>query len=317
MWAAQIVEPGSVTMERVRLPSPGRHDVRLRIEGSGVCASNLGPWRGLPWLRYPMEPGGGGHEAWGIIDEVGDGVDRALLGKRVTALCHHAYAEYDVAQADTVVPLPAALDGAPFPGEAFGCAMNIFRRSGIDAGDTVAIVGVGFLGAILVRLSKRAGAKVIALSRRPFALEAARRAGADELVPMDDHARVLDAVTTRTEGRLCDRVIEATGAPWPLDLAAEITRERGTLVIAGYHQDGPRQVNMQLWNWRGLDVVNAHERDPLAYVRGMREATEAVAAGTLDVASYVTHRFPLQQLGRALDATDARPEGFLKAVVVP
>ncbi len=195
--------------------------------------------------------------------------------------------------------------------------MNIFRRSAIASGETVAVVGVGVLGAVLVRLAKRAGAKVIAIARRPFALEAARRGGADALVPMDDHARVLEAVRTRTEGRLCDRVIEATGASWPLDLAAELTRERGTLVIAGYHQDGPRQVNMQLWNWRGLDVINAHERDPLAYVRGMREATAAVAKGVLDAESYVTHRFPLRELGRALDATDARPDGFLKAVVVP
>ena len=38
----------------------------------------------------------------------------------------------------------------------------------------------------------------------------------------------------------------------------ELTRVRGRLVVAGYHQDGPRQVDMQLWNWRGLDVINAH-----------------------------------------------------------
>ena len=56
-------------------------------------------------------------------------------------------------------------------------------------------------------------------------------------------------------------------------------------MIAGYHQDGPRQVNMQLWNWRGLDVINAHERDPAVYVQGIREAVEAVAAGRLDPAA--------------------------------
>ena len=63
-------------------------------------------------------------------------------------------------------------------------------------------------------------------------------------------------------------MIEAVGKQWPLDLAAELTREGGRLVIAGYHQDGPRQVNMQLWNWRGFDVANAHERDPQVAVRG-------------------------------------------------
>jgi threonine dehydrogenase-like Zn-dependent dehydrogenase len=87
------------------------------------------------------------------------------------------------------------------------------------------------------------------------------------------------------------------------------------LIVAGYHQDGLRQVNMQLWNWRGIDVINAHERDPAIYLRGMREAVEAVASGTLDPAPLYTHRFPLDRLGDALDATRDRPDGFLKALV--
>jgi threonine dehydrogenase-like Zn-dependent dehydrogenase len=107
------------------------------------------------------------------------------------------------------------------------------------------------------------------------------------------------------------------GKQWPLDLAAELTRERGRLVVAGYHQDGPRQVNMWLWNWRGLDVINAHERDPKVYLRGIREAVEAVASGRLDPAPLYTHRYPLESLGEALDATRDRPDGFLKALVVP
>ena len=53
----------------------------------------------------------------------------------------------------------------------------------------------------------------------------------------------------------------------------------GRLVVAGYHQDGPRQVNMQDWNWKGIDVVNAHERDPAVHRHGLREAVAAVAGG--------------------------------------
>ncbi|MFC7608265.1 MDR/zinc-dependent alcohol dehydrogenase-like family protein [Teichococcus aestuarii] len=97
--------------------------------------------------------------------------------------------------------------------------------------------------------------------------------------------------------------------------AGELTAERGRLVVAGYHQDGPRQVNMWLWNWRGIDVINAHERDPEIYMAGMREALEAVASGRLDPAPLYTHRFPLDRLAEALDATRDRPDGFLKAVV--
>src|SRR5690606_34552396 len=115
-------------------------------------------------------------------------------------------------------------------------------------------------------LAAGAGARVVALSRRTTGLELAAARGATDLVRMDDHERVLESVADLTDRRLCDRVIECAGKQWPLDLAGSLTRERGTLVIAGYHQDGPRQVDMQLWNWRGLDVVNAHERDPVVYL---------------------------------------------------
>jgi threonine dehydrogenase-like Zn-dependent dehydrogenase len=193
--------------------------------------------------------------------------------------------------------------------------MNIFRRSDITAGQTVAIVGIGFLGAILTRLATDAGARVIAISRRPFSLEVARAMGTAETIPMQDHNAIIGAVKELTGGSFCERVIEAVGKQWPLDLAAELTRERGKLIVAGYHQDGPRQVNMWLWNWRGLDVINAHERDPKVYMQGIREAVDAVASGRLDPRPLYTHRFPLERLGDALNATRDRPDGFLKALV--
>ena len=315
MRAAVIAGPGLIRIENVARPEPGSGQVRIRLEGCGVCASNLTPWAGPEWMRFPTEPGALGHEGWGVVDAIGNGVEGLSLGDPVAALSYKAYAEYDLADADAVVRLPASLAGRPFPGEPLGCAMNIFRRSKIEAGQTVAIVGIGFLGAILTRLAAEAGARVIAISRRPFSLEVARAFGAAEAIPMEDHNGIVGQVKELTCGAFCDRVIEAVGKQWPLDLAAELTRERGRLIVAGYHQDGPRQVNMWLWNWRGLDVVNAHERDPKIYVEGIREAVDAVASGRLDPSPLYTHCFPLDRLGEALDAARDRPDGFLKALV--
>lgn len=298
------------------MPEPGDGEVRVRLEGCGVCASNLEPWAGPEWMRYPTEPGGLGHEGWGIVDAVGPGVENLAEGDRVTTLFQHGYAEYDVGAAAAAVRLPTSLDGRPFPGEPLGCAINILRRSEIKPGQTVAIVGIGFLGALLTRLASAAGARVIAVSRRPFALEIAREAGAEETIVMDGHLEVIRRVRERTDGVFCDRVIEATGKQWPLDLAAELVGERGRLVIAGYHQDGSRQVNMQLWNWRGIDVVNAHERDPAVCAEGMRKAVEMVTAGKLEPDAFYTHTYPLEQLDAALDATRDKPPGFIKALVM-
>jgi threonine dehydrogenase-like Zn-dependent dehydrogenase len=315
MRAAVLAAPGQVQVATVPRPEPGRGQVRVRLEGSGVCASNLTPWAGPEWMNFPTEPGSLGHEGWGVVDALGDDVGGLSVGDRVAALSFKAYAEYDLAEADAIVRLPASLADQPFPGEPLGCAMNIFRRSEIAAGQTVAIVGIGFLGAILTRLATNAGARVIAISRRPFSLDVAREFGAAETIAMNDHNEIIAAVKELTGGVFCDRVIEAVGKQWPLDLAGELTRERGRLIVAGYHQDGPRQVNMWLWNWRGLDVINAHERDPKVYVQGIREAVETVASGRLDPRPLYTNSYPLDRLGEALDATRDRPDGFLKALV--
>jgi len=315
MRAVVLAGAGRIQVKESELPQPGAGQVRVRLEGCGVCASNLTPWAGPEWMQFPTEPGALGHEGWGVVDAVGNGVEGLSVGDRVAALSYKSYAEYDVADADAVVLLPDSLAGQPFPGEPLGCAMNIFRRSRIEPGQTVGIVGIGFLGAILTRLATDAGARVIAISRRPFSLDVARAMGAAETILMDDHNRIIERVKELTGGVFCDRVIEAVGKQWPLDLAAELTRERGRLIVAGYHQDGPRQVNMWLWNWRGLDVINAHERDPKVYIQGIREAVAAVASGRLDPRSLYTHTFPLDRLDEALNATRDRPDGFLKALV--
>jgi threonine dehydrogenase-like Zn-dependent dehydrogenase len=317
MKAAVLTDPRRFRVEEAELLDPGPSEVRVRIEGCGVCASNVTPWEGPDWMRFPSEVGGLGHEGWGVIDAAGSEVQGLAIGDRVATLSQHSYAEFDIADASVVVPLPAELDGRPFPGEPLGCAMNILARSGIEPGQTVAIVGVGFLGAVLTRLAANVGARVIAISRRACARETARRMGAAETIAMDDHWRIIETVRELTSGAFCERVIEAVGKQWPLDLAAELTRERGRLVIAGYHQDGPRQVNMQLWNWRGLDVVNAHERVPAIYADGVRAAVTAVVSGEIDPSPLITHTYPLTRLDEALAATRDRPDGFMKAIVVP
>jgi threonine dehydrogenase-like Zn-dependent dehydrogenase len=246
---------------------------------------------------------------------VGEAVQGLSCGDRVALVSTHAYAEYDIAPADAVVALPPSLDGKPFPGEPLGCAINIFQRSDMQCGQWVAIVGIGFMGALLTALATQAGAQVIAISRRPFALAMARQFGAAATFPLTTHNQVIEQVKALIGETGCDCVIEAVGEQATLNLASELTRVRGRLVIAGYHQDGPRQVNMQLWNWRGLDVINAHERDVEVAVAGIRVAVVLVASGRLDPSPLYTHRFGIEQLPAALAAAHRRPDTFFKALI--
>jgi threonine dehydrogenase-like Zn-dependent dehydrogenase len=265
------------------LPEPGPGEVLVRIEGCGVCASSLPVWEGRPWFSYPLEPGAPGHEGWGVV-EAGDGLEP---GTRVALLSKHAFAEYDVAPVERCVALPRALDGLPVPLEPVACAVNALRRSDVRAGQRVAVVGLGFLGRLVAALAERAGAEVVPVRRGD---------SVDGTFP---------------------RVIECAGTQAALDTASRLVAERGRLVIVGYHQDGPRTVDLQSWNWRGIDVVNAHERDPAVYVEGMRVGAALLAAGELDLAQLLTHRFPLGRLDDAFEAARTRPLGFVKAWVEP
>lgn len=315
MRAAVLKAPRDLHLEEVDPPRPGPGQVVFRVGGSGVCGSNIPPWEGRPWFTYPFEPGAPGHEAWGRVIEVGPDVRGLAAGDIVAALSYRAFAEYDVAEAASVVPLPPALAGAAFPGEAIACAVNVMRRSGIAAGQQVAVVGVGFLGGLLVQLARLSGARVVALARRPFALEIARACGAGATVRIADGADAVAQARGANAGQDFDCVIEAAGAQASLDIAAQLTRERGRLVIAGYHQDGPRQVDLQMWNWRGFDVINAHERQASEYVKGLRAAVTLVATGRLDLSPLITHRFALPDANDAFRLAAERPEGFMKAVV--
>jgi threonine dehydrogenase-like Zn-dependent dehydrogenase len=72
---------------------------------------------------------------------------------------------------------------------------------------------------------------------------------------------------------------------------------------------------MQKWNWKGIDVINAHERDASKYLSGMQLAVEAVAAGKLDADLLYTHILPLEDLSKGFEMTRNRPDGFMKALV--
>lgn len=305
MRSATLVEPRQFRIDSVDLPEPGEGEVRIRVRGCGVCGSDMGPWKGFPGMAYPLQPGAPGHEAFGTVEAVGPGVQGLAAGQAVTALTYQAYAEYDLARADSVISLPGTLADRPVLGEPIACAVNVMRRSGVREGDTVVLLGTGFLGTLLIQLLRRyKPSRVVAVSRRRMDPGFAERLGVEVLTYQDDIPGGADVV------------IEATGKQGPLDLATNLVRVRGRLIVAGYHQDGPRTVNMQLWNWNGIDVINAHERDPAVYRSGMEEGVRLLAAGEIDLEPLITHTFPLADIGQAFRMTEERLEGFLKSVVL-
>ncbi|WP_298093300.1 alcohol dehydrogenase catalytic domain-containing protein, partial [uncultured Sphingomonas sp.] len=95
MQAAILAAPERFEMVEIPRPEPGPGEVRIRLEGCGVCASNVEPWQGQPWSSFPGEAGGMGHEGWGIVDALGSGVSGVAIGTRVAALSYRSFAAYD------------------------------------------------------------------------------------------------------------------------------------------------------------------------------------------------------------------------------
>lgn len=315
MIAAVLDKPQTFTLYQTPIPNIQDNEIKIRVEGCGICASSIPVWEGREWFQYPLEPGSPGHEGWGIVEATGDKINDIQVGDRVAFLSYHAYAEYDVAKEGSFVKLPQQLGNMPFPGEPLGCAMNIFNRSDISRGDTVAIIGIGFLGALLCQLAKQKGAKVIAISRRGYSLDFAKQYGADEIIPLTSTWEVANKIGEITGGAFCNRVIEATGKQEAIDIATEIIGEYGKLIIAGYHQDGLRQVNMQKWNWKAIDVINAHERNASKYLTGMQSAVDAVIGGIVDPHLLYTDILPLDAISKGFELTKKRPDGFMKALI--
>ncbi len=313
MRTAVLEGPKKFVIKEIEIPQPAADEVLIKVAGCGVCLSEMGMWEGT-FGNYPQRIG---HEVSGTIEGLGSQVNGLEIGQRATAyIDKHGYSEYVLAKADCVVTFA---DHVPFDhamGEPIGCVVNGARRAGIKLSDTVVLIGVGFMGLIMQQVIRSLGATtVIAVDTRDEALEQARTLGADYCFNSltDD---VKEEITKLTGGEGADVVIEITGNQKGLDLATELVKVRGKLVIFGFHV-GERNVNMFLWNWRGIDVINAHERAEENYTDGIRVGMKLLEAGQLNMEPLITHRYALDQINEAFEDAKSKPQGFVKAIIKP
>ena len=153
MRALRLHGPRQAALVEVDDPSPGRGEVVVRIRSCGVCGSDLNAWQGVPGIQYPLPPGAPGHETLGEVVALGPGVASLCVGDPVTGLMWNGFAELGVARAEDLVVLPPPLASSDLLGEPLACAMNVVRRSAIGAGDRIAVVGFGYLAALVVMLA--------------------------------------------------------------------------------------------------------------------------------------------------------------------
>lgn len=308
MQQARLTQSGFV-LEQAEIPQPGSDEVLVRTSACGVCGGDIHLYGERSSMDSAMLLG---HEGGGVVVEVGSAVSGFAPGDRVTAL-GGAYADYFVASAEDLVRIPAEIDASVALGEPIACCVHAGDRFATKKGDRVAVVGCGFMGLICLQLAKLQGAgEILAIDPVPYRREMAERLGATaSLAPAD-------VVIEDTSEGAFDLVVEAAGGQSAVDLCSDLVAHHGRIVLIGYHQsnNGQRSVNMQLWNYKAIDVINGHVRRDDEKREAMAKGIRLLEAGDLIVEPLVS-LYALENVREAFNDFESQKDGLFKAVLIP
>ncbi len=258
-----------------------------------------------------------GHEISGRVVVTGSEAGRWAPGDLVTGLGDRGFATLAVMDADAVLPIPPGIEPALALGEPVATLEEALSRTGVRAGDRVAVTGLGFMGLGLVQLVRRhAPGLLVGVDPDPARRRRASALGADLVFAPGDLPEEYRTETGRaTEARL-DLVLEATGTTSGLATAGSLVRPFGTLCVVGYHHTGDAMMDMDLW-YKGVTIVNGFCPDRTRVMAAMREALDLVGQRRFSYEPLVTHRFGLDEVDDAYRAMEAAGPDFVKGVLLP
>jgi threonine dehydrogenase-like Zn-dependent dehydrogenase len=303
---ARLTAPRRFEVGSEPLPAPPPGHVRVRIAACGVCASELHAVE-EPLDEYPARMG---HEPVGVVEALGEDVRDLREGDRVTGGFGPSFADRVNADRRFLVRVPEGLGTEDAIGEPLGCVVEGLRRTRVGPDDRIAVVGAGYMGSLMLQLLLEKGAgETVVVDPRADVRSRALAIGAKEAVAPDQ-------IDTDDRDGPFDVVVEATGTQAGLDLATGLVRQHGVLSILGYHQGPRRSVDLETWNWKAIDVVNAHVRRRNLLNDAIGRGLELTRLGRIHPGDLITHRFGLDEVGEAFEALATKPAGFVKAVVL-
>ncbi|MGK2940741.1 MAG: alcohol dehydrogenase catalytic domain-containing protein [Immundisolibacter sp.] len=345
MLAARVAAPGALfTLEDLPPPTPGPHEVLIRVAACGICASDLHLVDGQtppPGVVFPLTPG---HEVAGEVVEVGVAVRDITPGARVAVhpnlpcgrcepclrgadnLClepqvmgYHrlgGYCEYTTAPAHALLrcanPALAWEQMAIVPDAVSTPYHALHVRGGLRSGEQVAVYGLGGLGAHALLLARHLGAaRVIAVVRRPESAALAESFGATDVV-LTGAGNPVRAIRDLTGGG-ADLAVDFTGATDSIAAAAASLRPGGRAVLVGMSEDKLALMSAVRFARYEIALLGS-------YTSTLAEAQtvlDLVASGALDLTGSVTHRYPLSAVNAAYADLRARAGNPVRAVLLP
>jgi L-iditol 2-dehydrogenase len=342
MTAAVLYGKRDVRIEQIPIPRIGPGEVLVRIKAALTCGTDLKVYRQGFHARMIVPPSVFGHELSGIVEEVGEGVESFSPGMRVVAansgpcnrcfycerhlanLCENlefingAYAEFiKIPESIVRQNLLILPDGVSFHEaalvEPLACVLRAVEMTGIEEGDTVAVIGVGPIGLMFVQVLKSLGTRVIVLGNRSSQLAIARAMGADHVVD-STHSNAVEQVRRATARRRgADIVIEAVGSKETWQQAMGMVRRGGTINLFGGCPSGTHiLLDSTLIHYSEITIKANFHHTP----RHIREALDAIHRGKLTAGSLITGEERLSALGSVLERLLNR-NGDLKIAIIP
>jgi propanol-preferring alcohol dehydrogenase len=303
-------------------PDVGPDDVLVETHACGICRTDLHLQDGLAYV--PDLPHIPGHEPAGVVAAVGSRVSAVAVGQRVVphlfvtcgacpncrraneAQCTNlggvigvtrpgAFAEYFVAPAENLLPLP---DGVSFEaGGLVSCAVitavHAFRRANVLAGETGVVLGAGGIGLLLVQLLKASAARAVVVSRSEQSLLRAAEFGGDLMVPAGA-ADAAEQVRAFTAGQGADCIFECVGTADTMRAAARLAASGGRIVVIGEEAEFPP-----------IDTIEIAQRELV--IIGSRNGSRADAADALAMLDQrllhvpIALNVPLEEINHAFE----------------
>jgi len=313
--------PGKTKIIEVPIPEISDDEMLVRVTLTGMCHSEY-----YPWLTA-KEGDLLGHESIGVVEKLGKNVKGFKVGDRVTGLGGGAYKEYIVTEPDKMAHVPDCLKDEDAISEPLACLLSAAMKLPIETlGDTAAVVGCGYMGLGIVSLFKAMGyGNIIAIDKRPEALENARKFGATETyLPEEIPAHYISDFETMGTVDLTRNgdnsglfalgiptVMEFTGTEDGLQLAGRLVKAHGRLGIGGYHNDSLRTIDYKLWNYKAITTINCHERR-ISYEADLcRRCMELLEKGIWKFTG-VTKIFDMKDFDKVSEMMITHADGFIK-----
>jgi len=340
MKAVVYDAPRSYAVTDVPIPDAGPGEVRIKVDQVGVCGTDLHIHHGDFNAVFPLIPG---HELVGVVDALGAGVTGFEVGEQVTVnpnvYCGHCdycrsgrlilcanlkgfgsnypgfFAEY-VSVAERLV---FSVEGLPRDTAVFtepaACAMHGLETLRPRPGSRALIFGAGPTGLLLAQLIASGGAASVTVAAPSrFKLDRATALGIDKtvLINRDDPEGNIAAARAASGGDGYDIVVEATGASAVGDICVPLTRNGGTVLVYGVTRADEKVT------FHPFDVFRREItiKGSFAEITSFGAAIAALRAGRVRTDGIITHRFSLDDYGKALDALASDPTVH-KVVIVP